>query len=82
MQNHRSKRQDQPCKCNGAEREGDQTKAEDDLILAPSATLEVMMDGRHLEQTLAVGELEIAYLQDDREAFTDVDDATKNSRRG
>ena len=82
MQNKCSKRQYQTCKCNSAECKGDQAKTEDDLIFAPSAAFEVVMDGRHLEQTLAMSEFEIANLQNNREALTNVDNAYEEQEKG
>ena len=41
-----------------------------------------MVDGRHLEQTLAVGQLEVADLQDDGQGLADVDDADQDQDQG
>ena len=41
-----------------------------------------MVDGRHLEQTLAVGQLEVANLQDDGQGLQDVDDAHEDQDQG
>src|SRR5665213_1985093 len=53
---------------NQREQHSDDPEANDDLRLGPPQRLEVVVDGRHLEDALA-GELEGADLDDDRDGL-------------
>ena len=61
---------------------GHPRKGEDDFLFLPAAHLKVMVDGRHFEQPLTVGQLEVANLQNHRQGFTDVNKAHKNQNQG
>ena len=52
-------------------------KHEYNLFLTPAAHLKVMMDGRHLEQALTVGGLEVGHLQHHRDGLDEVDEADR-----
>ena len=43
------------------------------IFFSPQPHLKMMMDRRHLEQALAAGNLEVCYLQDDRQRFDNID---------
>src|SRR5579884_1685454 len=53
----------------------DHPEAHRDLRLRPTEQLEMVVERRHLEDALAVGQLEVTDLQDDREGLRHEDEA-------
>ena len=61
-------------KCQQAECYRNACEGKHNTHLAPAAQLQMVVQGRHTENPLAVGELEIAHLNDIAHGFGDIDD--------
>ena len=64
----------------GQQAENSRHRAEHDhdLILAPAAPLQMMVQGRHLEKALAMGGLEVSNLYNIGQSFQNVDNSHQN----
>ena len=56
----------------GAQQRGEGRCHDDDLPLAPTTHFQMMVEGCHLEKALAVGQLEITHLNDDRQGLKNI----------
>ena len=62
-------------------RQRQQRKDHHDLVFAPAGHLEMMMEGSHFEKPLAVGQLEIAHLQDVGKRLQNIHNARRDQQQ-